>query len=243
MESRRRLLVVGRLQKRRALNRFSRKRVRSRNEHTQFTGMKNWRSALALLASRFGQISSDALVIGWADDRRRTTNDSFLQIRHLYRGQRRFESFVSHLQASAIYSLLKRIAGKDAKCVRNAGLLRGLADAACYFVDDDVVMRGVAAQQAAETDDGVVFFSFGQSARGRGNFEGAGDANDFDVVLFCSRANQSVISASQQTVGDELVESGDDDCEAETVRVQFSGECLLPNYFSGGILCIVLSGW
>ena len=42
----------------------------------------------------------------------------------------------------------------------NAGFLRRLSDAARDFVDNDVVVGRVAAQQASEADDGVVLLGF-----------------------------------------------------------------------------------
>ncbi len=65
--------------------------------------------------------------------------------------------------------------------MRHSSLLRRLPNPARDFVDDYVVMRRISAQQAPETDDGVVFLGFSEGAsRGR-NFERAGDANDLDV--------------------------------------------------------------
>ena len=65
----------------------------------------------------------------------------------------------------------------------HARFLRGLADAASHFVDDDVVVRGVAAQQATQAYDGIIFFSLGESPRRRRNFKSAGYADDFDVLV------------------------------------------------------------
>ena len=89
-----------------------------------------------------------------------------------------------------------------------ARLLRRLSDAACDFVDDDVVVGGVAAQEAAEADDRVKLFGFGQRARGGGNFEGAGNANNFDIIS-PSTARQAINCASKQSLGDECIEAGD----------------------------------
>ena len=43
----------------------------------------------------------------------------------------------------------------------DSGFLGGLSDAPGDFVDDDVVVGGVAAEEASDRDDGVVFFGFG----------------------------------------------------------------------------------
>src|SRR6266566_2807397 len=74
--------------------------------------------------------------------------DIFFQIRHLHRCQRRFKSLVAHLQAGAIDGLFERVAGEDAESMRHASLLRRLPNAARDLVHDDVVMRGIAAEQA-----------------------------------------------------------------------------------------------
>ena len=60
----------------------------------------------------------------------------------------------------------------------NTGFLRRLSDAARDFVDDDVVVGRVAAQQASEADDGVVLLGLRQRASGGWNFEGAGNADN-----------------------------------------------------------------
>jgi hypothetical protein len=106
--------------------------------------------------------------------------------------------------------------------VGHAGLLRGLPNAASDFVDDDVVMRGIAAQQAAEANDGVVFFCLGESARGGRNFECAGNADDLDVILVGSRTNKAVVCATQKSVSNKLVEAGDDDAEFSSRRAEIA---------------------
>ena len=87
--------------------------------------------------------------------------NSFLQRRHLHGGQRRFQSFVPHLQSSTIDSLLQRVACKHTESVRNAGLLRRLPNAARDLIRDHIVMSGIPAQQTAQADDGIVFLRFG----------------------------------------------------------------------------------
>jgi len=128
-----------------------------------------------------------------ADDRRLTTDDCF-QVCHLHRRQRRFETFVAHLQASAIDGLLQGLTSEDAEGVRNSRFLRRLADAARDFVNDDVVMGGVASQQATEADDGVVLLGFGKRACCRWNFESAGDADDLDASVIKALKRETTIA-------------------------------------------------
>lgn len=65
----------------------------------------------------------------------------------------------------------------------HAGLLRGLPDASRDFVYDYIVMRRVAANQAAETDDCVVLARFGQGAGSGRNFKRTGNADNCDVIF------------------------------------------------------------
>src|SRR5438477_12661176 len=82
--------------------------------------------------------------------------DGFAQRRHLDGGERGFVSFITALQTGTIDGLLERLAGQNAVGVRDAGLLRGLSDAARDFSRDVLVVGGVAADDAAETEDSVV---------------------------------------------------------------------------------------
>jgi len=76
--------------------------------------------------------------------------------------------------------------------VRDAGFLGRLPDAAGDFVDDYVVMGSVAAEKAADADDGVVFLGFGEFAGGKRNFEGTGDADEVDAFSLCTGAREAV---------------------------------------------------
>ena len=145
-----------------------------------------------------------------------TTTDSLLQIRHLYRRQRSFEAFVSHLQTGAVDGLFQRFAGEHAESVGHAGLLRGLPDAARDFIDDDIVMRRIAAKQATEADDRVVFLRFSQRASGRRNLKRTRHADDLNVFVFRAAAQQSIESATKQSFRNELVKTRDDDAETSS---------------------------
>ena len=75
-------------------------------------------------------------------------------------------------------------------------------------------MGGFAAEEAAEGDDGVEFFGFGEGAGGGGNLPCAGDANDLDVGLRGAAAVEGVEGALQEAVGNDGVPAGGDDGEA-----------------------------
>ena len=140
-------------------------------------------------------------------------------------GEGGFVSLVAHFEAGAVDGLLQVFAGEDAEADGDAGGERNLSDAAGDFVDDDIVVGGVSAQEAADGDQGVVLAGFGQHFGGRGKLEGSGDADDFDVGGGGSGAAQSVGGAGEQTLGDEGVEARDDDGELHPggVELRFAG--------------------
>ncbi len=108
--------------------------------------------------------------------------------------------------------------------MRHTGFLRGLSDAASDLVDDDVIVGGVAAKQASDADDGVVFFCLGESAGGGGDFEGSGDADDINVFLAGAQAKESVACALQQALSNERVKAGYDEREPLSPRVELAFE-------------------
>jgi hypothetical protein len=153
---------------------------------------------------------------------RRTASHGLGQIRHLDRRQRGFEALVSHLQSGAVDGLLQSLAGKHAESMGYARLLRGLPDAARNFIHNDVVVGGIAAQQATQADNRVIPPSPGESAGGHRNFECAGHTNDFDIFALCPAAQQSVACASKQPLGNELVKPGDDNAKMFSRSVEIS---------------------
>lgn len=87
--------------------------------------------------------------------------DSFFQIRHLDRCQSRLETLVAALQAGTIDGLLQSIAGENTEGMRDSGFLRRLTDTPRDFVGDDIIVRGVAPQKTAETNNRIVVARFG----------------------------------------------------------------------------------
>ena len=125
--------------------------------------------------------------------------------------------------------------------MRYASFLSGLPNPARDFVDDHVVMGRVSAQQASETDNGVAFLCFGKSARYGRDFESTGNTHDLNVSFVRARAHQAVVSASQQTVSDEFIESRNDDSKTKARCVQISGTRFPPNPFFGVVLGVPVS--
>jgi len=170
-------------------------------------------------------IPSEARNVGFAESRWLMVDSDFrgagyrapealCQVRHLHRRHCRFESFVTHLQAGAVDSLLQSFAGKHAESVRHASLLSGLPDPAGYFVHDYVVVRCVAAQQAAQADDRIIFACLGELSRRYRNLERAWDTHQRNVFLLRAGAQQSVDCAQQQPLGDESIEPRNHNGEA-----------------------------
>jgi hypothetical protein len=148
---------------------------------------------------------------------------------HLDGGGGGFEAFVAGFEAGAIEGLLQGFAGENAEGVGDAGLLLGLADAAGDLVVDGLVVGGFAAEEAAEGDDGVEFFGFGEGASGGGNLPGAGDADDFDVLFCGSAAVEGVERTLEEAVGDDGVPACGDDGEAHVggAEIAFDGSGLV----------------
>jgi hypothetical protein len=142
--------------------------------------------------------------------------DCSLQIRHLHRRQRCLKSLVPHLQPGPIDGLLESLASEHPKRVRHARVLSRLSNAARNFVDDHVVVRGVPPQQTTETYDRVMFLGFRDSAGSQWDFKRPRHADNLDVFLSHPGTQKPVISASKQTLCDELIETGDNDREAKT---------------------------
>ncbi len=132
---------------------------------------------------------------------------SFLQICHLHRRQRRFEPFVAALQAGAVDGLLQRVAGQDTEGVWNTGILCGLADSARDFVGDYVVMGSVAAEKAADADDGVVLASLGEGAGSGGNLKRSRYTHQTYVFATRVGAQQGVIRTLKEPLSYERVEA------------------------------------
>ena len=140
-----------------------------------------------------------------------------------------FKALVAGLDAGAVERLLQGLAGEHAKAVGNAGLLLRLADAARHLVVDGLVVGGLAAQQAAERDDGVhACRTIGEGARRGGNLPCAGNANHFNIGSLCAAAQQGVERAIEQPLGNHRIPAGDDDGEphAGGGEIAFDGDRL-----------------
>lgn len=111
----------------------------------------------------------------------------------------------------------------------HAGFLRRLSDTTRYFVNDDVIVGRVATEQTTETDDRIVFAGFRQSARGRGDFEAAGDTNDVQIFLVRAGSHESVPRTLQKAFGDKGIETGNHDREARarSIKLPFQGRNIL----------------
>jgi len=98
--------------------------------------------------------------------------------------------------------------------MRNSGVLRRLPDATRYFIDDDIVMGRVSAQQTSNAEYCVVLSCFGEHAGGRGNFKRTWDANQNDIFSPGARAEQPVVGTLKKPFRNEGVEARDHDRES-----------------------------
>jgi hypothetical protein len=103
--------------------------------------------------------------------------------------------------------------------------LLGLTYASGDLVVDGFVVGGFAAEETAESDDGVEFFRVGERTGGGRNLPGSGDSDDLDVGLRCSASVKGVERTLEEAVGDDRVPAGGDDGEAHVggTEVAFYG--------------------
>src|SRR5580698_5348173 len=110
----------------------------------------------------------------------------------------------------------------------DASLLCRLSDAARNFIHNDVVMRSIAAQQAADAEDRIVLLRFGEHSSRRRNFECTGDADQRDVFFLGTGTQQSVVGALKKTFGDERVKARDDYRKAFSDSTETAFNCWNP---------------
>ncbi len=134
--------------------------------------------------------------------------DSCLQRRHLHRRQSRLESLVPHLQPSPIDRLLQRVASQHAKGMGNSSLLRRLPDPPRNFINDNVIMRRIPAQQTSDANQSVVLPSQSQSPSRRRNLKRPRHPHNVDVPLRSSSPNQPVAGTQKQPLGNERIKAG-----------------------------------
>src|SRR5579863_8945708 len=142
------------------------------------------------------------------------------QLRHLDSGEPRFESLVAAFEPRAINGLFERVAGEHAKRHGHARIeLRELNAARC-FRGNVIVMRGLAAQDASDTDDGVAAAGGGEFLRGDGKFERARHAHDFNLLLTGARAFERVERTGEEPIGDEAVELAHNDAKVKAGGIE-----------------------
>jgi len=155
---------------------------------------------------------------------RRNIPDLAEEAGHFDGGEAGFGALVTAFKAGAIDCLLESVAGEDTEDHRDHSIdLRELY-AASDLGADVVVMRGLAADDAADADDGVVLRGGGQFFRGDGDFEGAGNADDLDLTRSCSGGGERIESGSEQAIGDEAIEAADDYAKPETFGAERAAE-------------------
>ena len=102
---------------------------------------------------------------------------------HLQRPRRRLAPFVAGTAPRALHRLLVGQRRQHAERHRHTGRRRCLHDAVRSRLGNVFEVHRVALDQAAEADDRVVLAALGQPLRGDRDLEGAGHANDRDVLV------------------------------------------------------------
>ena len=97
-------------------------------------------------------------------------------------------------------------------------------------------MGRLAAQQAAEGNDGVYSACVGQSARSGWNLPCAGNANHFNVTPLCAAAQQGIKRAVQQPLSDHRIPAGDDNAKlhARSGEITLDGQRLATRWICPG---------
>jgi len=95
-------------------------------------------------------------------------------------------------------------------------LLRGLPNAARDFIYDDVIVRSIAAQQTAQTNNRIVFFGLCQCASGGGKFKRARNTNDPNILGFRTTTQQSIERTPKESFRNELIKPRDHNAEVSS---------------------------
>ena len=165
---------------------------------------------------------------------------------HLNRGKPGVEAFVATFQAGTIDGLLERVAGEHTKNHWHAGIKLRELDAAGGFRANVIVMRSLAAQNAADADDGLAAAGFGKFFGGDGNFERAGDPDEFDLAFRSARSFERVESRIEQPVSDELIEAAHYNSETQArggkLSARRTGSALLRRFRRHSLFAFELRG-
>ena len=103
---------------------------------------------------------------------------------------------------------------QDPEGDRRFAVERELADAFAHLARHVLEVRGAAADHAAQHHDAGVLPALGKPAHDARKLEGAGHAHDVDAAVGDAVAQQGVLSAVEQLLGDERVEAAHHQREA-----------------------------
>lgn len=121
---------------------------------------------------------------------------------------------------SADFCLFAVFGGEDAEGDGDAGLDADFGETVCDGVGDVMIVLGVSLDDDADTDDGVVGFAVCEKCSDDGEFKGAWDADNVDVVFGNVAGEEGIDAIVNHGVGEVCVETGcgDGDAEAGTVE-------------------------
>ena len=104
--------------------------------------------------------------------------------------------------------------------MRNSGLLRRLPNATRNFVDNHVVVRRIPPQQAANTNDGIVFLCLRKRARGNRYFKRPRHPHQRNIFFLGARTHQPIVSALKKPLCNKRIEARDNDRKAFPSRAK-----------------------
>ena len=134
---------------------------------------------------------------------------------HLDRGRRRLPALVGGSFARPLERFLDRVGREHAKGHRHTGRAGGIGEPVRHGGRDVLEVRGRAANEATQADDGLESSRRGRAPRRERDLEGAGHLQHGHVIRRHTGARQGRQRAGLQPVGDEVVILRHDDRDAE----------------------------
>src|SRR5262249_17129001 len=131
---------------------------------------------------------------------------------------------VPGFQPSPVQGLFQILASKDAIAVRYSALLRRLSDSPRNLGGDVLIVSGLTANQASESNNGIVLASFSQCSGLRRDFERPRHSDDRDVAFVASAAPQTIPGALQKSLRDERVPTRNHNGKAHASGVELAFE-------------------
>ena len=142
------------------------------------------------------------------------------QVRHLDRNVHRFATFVHAGRGGPFERLLDVFDGQHPENDGHTRVQRSLTDTARRLARDEIEMRRVTADDAAQGHDRRIPPAGRQSLRGNGQLEGARHARHQQVARLAAMGRPGLASAAQQAAHNEVVEARTDDRHPQAAGIE-----------------------